>query len=257
MSQYRVEINTDKCIGCGLCSKVCVAHNLVIDQNKARKGMNDCVMCGQCSAVCPQKAISIEGYGSEQIEKTEEVRLSPEDILNVIRFRRSVRNFKKIEIPREVMEQVLEAGRLTHTAKNMQDVSCVVLTTEKNRIEKMAVKVFRAIKPIANLFSLMARNNEINDDFFFFNAPAVIVILARDKTNGILAAQNMEFVAEANGLGVLYSGFFTMAANMSRKIKKTMGVSKGKKVAMTLVLGYPNIKFLRSTPHKELDVRYM
>ncbi len=65
MSQYRVEINTDKCIGCGLCSKVCVAHNLVIDQNKARKGMNDCVMCGQCSAVCPQKAISIEGYGSE------------------------------------------------------------------------------------------------------------------------------------------------------------------------------------------------
>lgn len=257
MSQYRVEINTDKCIGCGLCSKVCVAHNLVIDQNKARKGMNDCVMCGQCSAVCPQKAISIEGYGSEQMEKTEEVRLSPEDILNVIRFRRSVRNFKKIEIPREVMEQVLEAGRLTHTAKNMQDVSYVVLTTEKNRIEKMAVKVFRAIKPIANLFSLMARNNEINDDFFFFNAPAVIVILARDKTNGILAAQNMEFVAEANGLGVLYSGFFTMAANMSRKIKKTIGVSKGKKVAMTLVLGYPNIKFLRSTPHKELDVRYM
>ena len=257
MSQYRVEINTDKCIGCGLCSKVCVAHNLVIDQNKARKGMNDCVMCGQCSAVCPQKAISIEGYGSEQMEKTEEVWLSPEDILNVIRFRRSVRNFKKIEIPREVMEQVLEAGRLTHTAKNMQDVSYVVLTTEKNRIEKMAVKVFRAIKPIANLFSLMARNNEINDDFFFFNALAVIVILARDKTNGILAAQNMEFVAEANGLGVLYSGFFTMAANMSRKIKKTMGVSKGKKVAMTLVLGYPNIKFLRSTPHKELDVRYM
>ena len=257
MSQYRVEINTDKCIGCGLCSKVCVAHNLVIDQNKARKGMNDCVMCGQCSAVCPQKAISIEGYGSEQMEKTEEVRLSPEDILNVIRFRRSVRNFKKIEIPREVMEQVLEAGRLTHTAKNMQDVSYVVLTTEKNRIEKMAVKVFRAIKPIANLFSLMARNNEINDDFFFFNAPAVIVILARDKTNGILAAQNMDFVAEAHGLGVLYSGFFTMAANMSRKIKKTIGVSKGKKVAMTLVLGYPNIKFLRSTPHKELDVRYM
>ena len=257
MSQYRVEINTDKCIGCGLCSKVCVAHNLVIDQNKARKGMNDCVMCGQCSAVCPQKAISIEGYGSEQMEKTEEVRLSPEDILNVIRFRRSVRNFKKIEIPREVMEQVLEAGRLTHTAKNMQDVSYVVLTTEKNRIEKMAVKVFRAIKPIANLFSLMSRNNEINDDFLFFSEPAVIVILARDKTNGILAAQNMEFVAEANGLGVLYSGFFTMAANMSRKIKKTMGVSKGKKVAMTLVLGYPNIKFLRSTPHKELDVRYM
>ncbi len=80
---------------------------------------------------------------------------------------------------------------------------------------------------------------------------------ARNKTNGILAAQNMEFVAEAYGLGVLYSGFFTMAANASRKIKKALQIPKGKKVAMTLVLGYPNISYLRSTPHKELDVRYM
>lgn len=164
---------------------------------------------------------------------------------------------RKTEIPKKVIQQILEAGRLTHTAKNTQDVSFVVLMDEKDRIEKMAVKAFKAVKPIANLFSPMARNHKISDHFFFFNAPAVIIILAKNKTNGVLAAQNMEFVAEANGLGVLYSGFFTMAANTSHKIKKTIRVPKGKKVAMTLVLGYPNVKFLRSTPHKELDVRYM
>lgn len=59
MGQYHVEINTDRCIGCGLCSEICVAHNLVISQNKARKVMDDCVMCGQCSAVCPKKAIGV------------------------------------------------------------------------------------------------------------------------------------------------------------------------------------------------------
>ena len=48
-----------------------------------------------------------------------------------------------------------------------------------------------------------------------------------------------------------------MAANASLKIRKAIGVPKGKKVAMTLILGYPNIKFLRSAPRKELDVRYM
>ena len=83
------------------------------------------------------------------------------------------------------------------------------------------------------------------------------MILAEDKTNGLLAAQNMEFVAEAHGLGVLYSGFFTAAANASPKIKKALGVPKGKRVAMTLVLGYPDIHFLRSTPHKRLDVRFL
>ncbi|MEY8358173.1 nitroreductase family protein [Anaerotruncus colihominis] len=255
--QKQIAINLDNCTGCGLCSKVCVAHNLVIIQNKANKIMDNCVMCGQCSAVCPQRAISLEGCGNGQIDKTNDIRLVPEDIINVIRFRRSIRNFKKTEIPKEAMERILEAGRLTHTARNMQDVSYVVLAAGKERIEKMAVQMFRAIKPFADLMSPMARKNKINDNFFFFDAPTVIVILARDKTNGILAAQNMEFVAEAYGLGVLYSGFFTMAANASRKIKKALQIPKGKKVAMTLVLGYPNISYLRSTPHKELDVRYM
>ena len=64
----------------------------------------------------------------------------------------------------------------------------------------MAFRLFRKVKPLADLFSPMARNNKIHDHFFFFQAPIVIVILAKDKTNGLLAAQNMEFIAEANGL---------------------------------------------------------
>lgn len=257
MNQRQIIVDTDKCVGCGLCSEICAAHNLVINNSKVNTVLDDCVMCGQCSAVCPKKAITLTGCGNGQIEKNGDTRLNPEDIMNAIRFRRSIRSFKETEIPKEVIQQILEAGRLTHTAKNMQDVSFVVLMDEKDHIEKMAVKVFKAVKPIANLFSPMARNHKISDHFFFFNAPAVIVILAKDKTNGVLATQNMEFVAEANGLGVLYSGFFTMAANASRKIKKAIRVPKGKKIAMTLVIGYPNVKFLRSTPHKELDVRYM
>lgn len=67
----------------------------------------------------------------------------------------------------------------------------------------------------------------------------------------------MEFVAEAHGLGVLYSGFFTMAANASHKIKKTIKVPEGKKAAMTLVLGFPAVNYLRSVQRKALDVNYM
>lgn len=139
----------------------------------------------------------------------------------------------------------------------MQDVSFVVLDKEKNKVEQMAIRLFRKVKPIADLFSPMARNNKIHDHFFFFQAPTVIVILAKDKTNGLLAAQNMEFVAEANGLGLLYSGFFTSAANISRRIKRTLKVPRGKCVAMTLILGYPNVRFLRSAQREKLDVRYM
>ena len=244
MERSRVIIDRTACIGCGLCSRVCAAHNIAVTDHKAVTVLDDCMLCGQCSA-------------DGQIEKKGEVRLEPRDVLEVIRFRRSIRSFQETPVPGEVIAQVLEAGRLTHTAKNSQEVSFVVLDKERDRIEKMAVRVFRTIKPVADLFSPMAKNNKIDDNFFFFRAPAVIVILAKDKTNGLLAAQNMEFVAEAHGLGVLYSGFFTMAANASRKIKKALGVPKGKKAAMTLVLGYPDVRFLRSTPHKKLDVRFL
>lgn len=257
MNLNRVKINFDKCIGCGLCSKICPAYNIKIVDKKANTILNKCIECGQCFAVCPQKAVSIEGYDDIPVEKTTLSKINPQELLELIRFRRTIRQFKQEQVPKEVIEQILEAGRLTHTAKNMQDVSFVVLEKEKDRVEKMAVKLFRKVKPFAGLFNPMVRNAKIDDHFFFFNAPLVIVILAKDKTNGILASQNMEFIAETNGLGVLFSGFFTMAVNASPKIRKAIKVPKHKKVAMTLVLGYPRVKYLRSTPHKNLDVKYM
>lgn len=257
MEQHQVMINKDKCVGCGMCTKVCVAHNIAINNKKAETILDDCIKCGQCTAVCPREAISISGYDEKQIGKKEDIHLNPDDVLDVIRFRRSIRQFKQKEVPREIIEQILEAGRLTHTAKNLQDVSFVVLDQEKDRIEQMAVSLFRKMKPFADLFSPVAKNNKIDDHFFFFNAPVAIVILAKDKTNGILAAQNMEFAAEAHGLGVLFSGYFTMAANHSRRIKNAIKVPKGKSIAMTLVIGYPDVKFFRSVQREKLDVTYM
>lgn len=257
MEKHEVRIDTDKCIGCGLCVKTCAARNIRLKDKKAEIVSEHCILCGQCTAVCPKEAVSISGYDTEPARKTWNAQLNPGEVLDAIRFRRSIRQFQDKKIPKEVIDQILEAGRLTHTAKNKQNVSFVVLDKEKDRIEQMAVRIFKKVKPLAGLFSPMVKRFEIDRHFFFFKAPVVIVVLAEDKTNGILAAQNMEFVAEANGLGMLFSGFFTAAANISRRIRKELRVPKGKKAAMTLVLGYPGIKFLRSTQHEKLDVRYM
>ena len=91
---------------------------------------------------------------------------------------------------------------------------------------------------------------EINDSFFFKKAPVVIVIFGNDKVSASLAAENMAFMAEANGLGVLFSGFFTTCVNISSKIRKIMGISKKPKAVTTLVIGYPAVKYYR-TPHRK------
>lgn len=257
MQKHVVRINPDKCIGCGKCVQNCVAHNIELKHNQARVLLKNCIFCGQCTAICPTEAVTISGYEEKSVPQIERIRLNPDEVLNVIRFRRTVRQFQKKEIPEAVLEQILEAGRLTHTAKNMQDISFIILDKEKDALEQMAVHLFRKVKPLAGLLNRTVQNMKIDQHFFFFQAPIVIVILAKNKANGVLAAQNMEFIAEANGLGVLFSGFFTICANVSGKIKRKLKIPKGKKAAATLVLGYPAVKYLRSAQREKLDVRYM
>lgn len=251
-----VIIDSKKCVGCGACVKDCVAHNIKIQNHNAQIISNDCIMCGHCVAVCPKNAVTITGCEELPVEQTKTVRLNPDEVLDVIRFRRSVRQFQDRKVPKQVVAQILEAGRLTHTAKNAQDVSFIVVDKTKDEVQADAVKIFRFAQKLGGLFSSMVRRNIINKDFFFFQAPLVIVITAKSQIDASLAAQNMEFVAEANGLGVLYSGFFTMAAKMSHKIKKTLGIKKNERIQITLVMGYPKVRYWRSAPREKLSVRY-
>ena len=46
MKQHRVEIDTSKCIGCGICARVCPAHSIEIKDKKAATLLDDCLMCG-------------------------------------------------------------------------------------------------------------------------------------------------------------------------------------------------------------------
>ena len=54
MAEHVINIDKEKCIGCGMCRKDCAAHNIVIENHKARVLSNDCIMCGHCAAVCPK-----------------------------------------------------------------------------------------------------------------------------------------------------------------------------------------------------------
>ena len=56
ISLYRIKIDSEKCVGCGLCQKTC---KLDIPVWKNPDSM-DCIRCGECKAVCPEKAITMK-----------------------------------------------------------------------------------------------------------------------------------------------------------------------------------------------------
>ena len=59
----KIEIDREKCIGCGRCTSVCPVGMYEIKNGKAhvKEGMESkCLICRACEANCPVGAISIK-----------------------------------------------------------------------------------------------------------------------------------------------------------------------------------------------------
>lgn len=255
--QHIIEVNKDLCIGCGLCKNDCPVNNIIIEDKKSVIKNQDCIKCGHCSAICPTAAITLTGFDDEPIEIKNQTTVDSNELLMAIKSRRTIRKFKNKEVPSEIIQQIIEAGRFTPSAKNSQDVSYIVLGEDKRKYEEIAVKFFRRIKPIVSLFMKSAKEVTIDDNFFFKGAPVAIMVLTKDKISGSLAASNMALMAESCGLGVLYSGFFTTVANNSGKLRRSLNLKHSDYVVTTLVLGYPDVKYRRTAQKERANVRYL
>ncbi len=56
-----LQLNTDKCIGCGMCTVVCPQAVFYLDNGKVRIGERDhCMECGACAKNCPSDAIFVQ-----------------------------------------------------------------------------------------------------------------------------------------------------------------------------------------------------
>ena len=56
-----LELDVEKCVGCGMCPEVCPHAVFVVEGPKARIVDRDaCMECGACARNCPVEAISVQ-----------------------------------------------------------------------------------------------------------------------------------------------------------------------------------------------------
>lgn len=267
-----ISVDVEKCIGCGLCVKDCFPNDIEIIDGKAKVNNVTCMKCGHCIAVCPKNAVSIDEYDMNEVApyNKEEFSIDADNLLNFIKFRRTVRQFKDKDVEEEKLLKIIEAGRFTQTGSNSQNVSYTVV---RERLEELKELTFKALKEsgeellqsgdvrfrrYANMWINMYEDykKDPKNDKIFFNAPAIIVVNAGSDVDAALASSNMELMTNALGLGTFFSGFFVRASQRSKEIMDIIGVDENQKIATCMVIGYPNVKYSRTVPRKKADISW-
>lgn len=251
-----VRINKNLCTGCGQCVADCVASNLKIEDGKAVCRSEICLECGHCFAICPAGAVEMPAYDTDGCDCLGDMaEFDADRLLLAMKSRRSIRQFKKQKVEAEKIQKILEAGRCAPTAKNAQPNSYIIIDEKMEQMEETARRTFEHFQKKAGALSESLANMQMTEDFFFKGGAQAILIVSESDLDAGLAASYMELMAEALGLGVLYSGFFAGAARLSKEIRQELELGKSDKVVCCLVIGYPDVSYRRTAPRRPLRIK--
>jgi nitroreductase len=191
----------------------------------------------------------------------------------VILSRRSVRLYKKEQVPEFMVKRILEAGRFAPSAGNSQPWKFAVVRDE-NIIHEMTEDCIDIcdlsrkmvdytkpgkewLKPITK-FMIRMRKNDLHWVPFgalsmiadrklglWHGAPTVIIIFA--DVRGVscpeldcgIAGQNMVIAAHSMGLGSCWVGFPKLLFDYMPKWKKFFGISYPFKFVSSIAVGWP------------------
>ncbi len=161
--------------------------------------------------------------------------------METIRKHRSIRKYKNQAIPKDILEQILEAAIRTSTTGNMQVYSIIVTQDEarKKELHKLhfgqdmvlQAPVLLTFNADFNRFNKWCRQRNAEpgyDNFLSFFTGAI---------DALIAAQNATLAAESFGLGVCYLGTTTYQAG---KLVDFFNLPEGVVPVTTLVVGYPD-----------------
>lgn len=259
--KIQVLIDSEKCAGCGSCVADCQRRVLEIQGGKAVVANSHCLKCGHCLAICPANAVTLAGYRDEIVTMPgHAVFLNEKDFMTHLKFRRSIRQYKDAPVEKEKLEKIIEAGRITPTASNMQNVRYIILQDDREAVEDEVLAMYKSHSDLSDALSarmkipVSAVHERLKRGFLFHKAPAVILAISQSEINACLAAMNMELAAETLGLGAVYVGLFTRPANENKKLREWLGIADDESIAACLALGYPNVQYFRSAPRKEANV---
>lgn len=280
-----LSVNTETCIKCGKCVKVCpsrIFKQLSPVAAVEFQSIESCIGCGHCVSACPTGSVVHSLFPTESVHKIDYSAIpTPEQMLLLCRARRSNRAFSKAPVPEHQLNMILHAAHLAPTGSNAQNVSFTVVT-DPEKIKMVAdftVEVFYSIakklqnpilKPLLKLIipqvykflpsflRLKAAHN--NGDDQILRGATTLIFIHTEKSSRLgvmdcnLAYQNGSLMAQTLSVSQFYLGFVCMAIKQQGKgeLARRLGIEGDIHAAMGL--GMPMFNFPNYVDRRAIEV---
>lgn len=262
-------VDKDKCVHCGKCIQDCITSSLEFDENNIPKftknGETRCLKCQHCLAICPTGALSI--FGKSPQDSDEICNINPDNVLNLIKSRRSIRWYKSQNLDTERMNKLKDMLKWTPTGCNFHKLhfsfvdDIEVMDDFRNKVNSRLVK-FLNTKPINLLVKKFEHYKdalEQGEDIIFREAPHMVIVSTPINTpcvheDPIIALSYFELYAQSLGVGTLWCGFANICFKIFPDLYQYIKVPNGYKVSYIMLFGEPDVKYARTTQPDDFEI---
>lgn len=283
----------DRCNSCGLCVKICKDFSLKMENNKpvvSETPVFGCIACGHCMSICPEQAIEISG---REMTANDRIDLSGmknkagyDQLKNLMVGRRSIRDFKDLEITEDLIEKIIDAAVTAPMGLPPSDVHIVVFKG-KEKVREFSFDVLDYFGKISWLFSdsllwiwrmygketyelmksfakpmvrFFAESNSKQENYLLYDAPLVMYFAASpysDPADPYIPATYAMLAAESLGLGSCMIGcIHPMIQYGAKKLKKKWNLPAKSPAGLFVIFGHPKYKFKSGIRRSFADVTY-
>lgn len=241
-------------------------------------------------AICSKQAITIEGLSHEDnMFELPDQTVAYKDFISFLSTRRSIRSFKDIPVPDEMISQILDSLSYSPYGAAPEKVNITVINNRKvieSALPHMEEFLDNIVKwmdnPVASYMIRRKRGMETYNtirnhlypisklenyklrfgDRITRDAPAIIIFHSDKKAeehtnNSLIYATYIILTVHSLGLGATMLGIVPAAINKVQVLKDIFRIPQGNEAIMSVILGYPKYNYRRVIKRKNHPVSWI